>query len=280
VVAEVNNYERLESDQGTAKYYIKADYAKTFSDNHQELQNMYLEVYDKEGQTTKLRGRQRPYVPDQDKDFTAYVKGNVNIDTPQGLNVKTSNIVYTKKTEDRGCRRGCRIPTRHDQGRSFGATVRMADKQLDLLKDVEIESFESPELMKSGVRYAKINAASAMLDQLQNRIGIQWWHPGEYCFESKVGSRPVDGCAGVESGGVSRRSEGKTPSLKKLELWENVHIVSAEAGSRRRRSIPDTRSLIRRVTLRVKERDTHRNKPPRTRSTEIRSSDAIYDQPH
>ena len=31
VVAEVNGYERLESDGGLSKYLIKADYAKTFS---------------------------------------------------------------------------------------------------------------------------------------------------------------------------------------------------------------------------------------------------------
>src|SRR5947209_14969864 len=51
VTAEVNNYERLETDKGVSKYYIKADYAKTFSDNHQELQNMYLEVYGDDGVT-------------------------------------------------------------------------------------------------------------------------------------------------------------------------------------------------------------------------------------
>src|SRR3954463_4483267 len=71
VVAEVNNYERLETDQGTPKYYIKADHAKTFSDNHQELRNLFLEVYDKDGQTTKLAGQEALYVPEEDKNFTA-----------------------------------------------------------------------------------------------------------------------------------------------------------------------------------------------------------------
>ena len=33
VTAEVNGYERLETDNGISKYYVKADYAKTFSDN-------------------------------------------------------------------------------------------------------------------------------------------------------------------------------------------------------------------------------------------------------
>ena len=43
VVLEVNGYERLETENGIKKYFITADYARTFSDNHQELQNIYLE---------------------------------------------------------------------------------------------------------------------------------------------------------------------------------------------------------------------------------------------
>ena len=45
VVAEVNGYERLETDGDIKKYYLKANHAKTFSDNHQELDNVYIEVY-------------------------------------------------------------------------------------------------------------------------------------------------------------------------------------------------------------------------------------------
>ena len=138
VIAEVNGYERLETDQGTPKYYIKADHAKTFSDNHQELQNLYLEVYDKEGAVTKLTGRDALYVPDEDKNFTAYVKGDVAIDTPQGLKVKTSNIVYTKKTDLAEADELVEFERDTLKGHSVGANVRLADKQIDLLKDVEI----------------------------------------------------------------------------------------------------------------------------------------------
>ena len=37
VVAEVDGYERRETDGDDVKYYIKSDHAKIFSDNHQEL---------------------------------------------------------------------------------------------------------------------------------------------------------------------------------------------------------------------------------------------------
>jgi len=45
-VAQVNGYERLETDGDIPKYYIKADKATTFSDNHQEMENVYLQIYD------------------------------------------------------------------------------------------------------------------------------------------------------------------------------------------------------------------------------------------
>jgi hypothetical protein len=40
VIAEVNGYERLETDGNLPKYSVKADRAVTYSDNHQELENV------------------------------------------------------------------------------------------------------------------------------------------------------------------------------------------------------------------------------------------------
>ena len=229
VVAEVNNYERIETDQGTPKYYIKADHAKTFSDNHQELRNLYLEIYDKEGQTTKLTGQEALYVPEEDKTFTAYLKGDVNVDTPQGLKVKTNNVVYTKKTDVAEADEQVDFERGTIRGRSFGATIRVADKQIDLLKDVEIESFETPELMKSGVRYAKLNAASAMYDQLQNRIELNGGMAAN--IEGKAGSGAPQKVEVHASRAIVLFSGDQKPAgLRSLELTENVHIVSTEAG--------------------------------------------------
>src|SRR5215210_1987411 len=78
VTAEVSGYERLETDNGISKYYIKADYAKTFSDDHQELQNVYLEAYSGDGETKdKMNADAAIYIPEKEKSFTAYLKGNV-----------------------------------------------------------------------------------------------------------------------------------------------------------------------------------------------------------
>ena len=45
VVASINGFERREMDGDVLKYYIKADKATTFVDNHQELENVYLQVF-------------------------------------------------------------------------------------------------------------------------------------------------------------------------------------------------------------------------------------------
>ncbi len=92
VVAEVNGYERLETDGDLREYLIKADKAVTFSDNHQELDNVYLEVYDDKGVNfEKLSAERGLYIPGENKDFTAYLAGSVNIETRDALKVQTEH---------------------------------------------------------------------------------------------------------------------------------------------------------------------------------------------
>ena len=277
VVAEVNNYERLETDQGTAKYYIKADHAKTFSDNHQELQNLYLEVYGNNGETTKLTGQDALYVPEEDKNFTAYLKGEVNVDTPQGLKVKTSNVVYTKKTEVAQADEQVDFERGTIKGRSTGATIRVGDKQIDLLKDVEIESFETPELMRSGVRYAKLNSDSAMYDQLQNRIDLAGG------FTAKIDGK---GAAGVPQSVDAQATRAvvlfsgdqKPAGLKSLELTENVHITSTQAGQPPT-TIDSGYALFEKDADRYQLRNgAHIVTAAQDKTTEIRGSEAVFEQ--
>ena len=100
VTAEIHGYERLETDGGLSKYYIKADHAKTFSDNHQELDNAYIEVFDKEGNPAdKMTAQRVLYVPAENKNFTAYMNGDVHIETRDALKIKTNNIVYNRTNE-------------------------------------------------------------------------------------------------------------------------------------------------------------------------------------
>ena len=128
VVAEVNGYERLETDGDIKKYYLKADHAKTFSDNHQELDNVYIEVYGDGGAVDKMAAQRALYVPKEDRDFTAYLAGDVNIDTRDSLNIKTENIVYTKKDETAVADDLVKFERENVKGQSSGANVNIAQK--------------------------------------------------------------------------------------------------------------------------------------------------------
>ncbi len=275
VVADVNGYERLESDNGVSKYYIKADYAKTFSDNHQELENVYLETYDKDGIfNNKMTAESVLYIPEEEKNFTAYLKGNVQIETREALKVKTNHITYTKKNETAEADEVVEFERENVRGKSFGASVKIIEKMIELLKDVEIETFESPELVKSNVRYAKINSGSASFDQIANKIDLR--DNVAINIESKTKST-----TDVHAGRATvffTRSDAKSSQLKKFELFDNVHIVSAEPGA-----APTT--IDSGYAVYDKEADRYELKngahivtSANDSPTDIKSSEAIYEQ--
>lgn len=233
VVAEVNGYERLESDAGLSKYYIKADHAKTFSDNHQELENVYLETYDADGvSNNKMTAESALYIPEEAKNFTAYLKGDVNIETREQLKVKTNNVVYTKKTDTADADELVEFERGNIRGHAVGASVKITGRSVDLLKDVEIEAFDSPELSKAGVRYAKINAGSASFDQASNKIDLHENVAINIASTAK-GNNPARNTdvranrASVTLAG----SDAKSAALKQFELFDDVHIVSTESGA-------------------------------------------------
>ena len=97
VVAEVSGFERRETENGVNKYFLKADKATTFSDNHQELENAYVEVYDETGENfDKITAGKAVYIPAEAKNFTIYLADDVNIETRDHLKVVTDNLTFTK----------------------------------------------------------------------------------------------------------------------------------------------------------------------------------------
>lgn len=230
VVAEVNGYERLESEEGVPKYFIKADYAKTFSDNHQELQNVYLETYDAEGNAgDKMTAARALYVPEADKNFTAYLNGDVNIETRDALKVKTNNVIYSRAAETAEADEVVEFERGTMRGRSLGATVRIAGRTVELLKDVEIEAFESPELMRSGVRYAKVTADYATFNQAENQIELRDAVAIDTLSAAKEGTRTTALRAARAVVGLDG-TEPKTSKFRTVELFDDVHVTSAEQG--------------------------------------------------
>ncbi|MBX7055422.1 MAG: LPS export ABC transporter periplasmic protein LptC [Pyrinomonadaceae bacterium] len=247
VIAEINGYERLESDGTLPKYYIKAAFARTFSDNHQELRDVYLETYDEKGEKADvMTAREVLYVPEADKNFTAYMKGDVKIESRDRLKVKTPNIVYTKANETAEADELVEFERDNVRGRSTGATVNMGQRRVDLLRDVEIETFESAELAASGVRYAKINAVSAAFDQINEQISLNDNVKIHVDSKSNTSGAAVrtDVAAGravVYFTGEDKPAEKSldprsafTPGsaqLKKFELFDDVHITSADGDA-------------------------------------------------
>lgn len=176
VIGAISNYERTESEGDVKKYYIKADKATTFADNHQELENVYLQVFDEKGENSDLITAQKAiYIPEANKNFTAYFAGNVNIATRDDLKVKTEHINYKKETEIAEADELVEFERENVKGKSFGALVKIKDKKIELLKDVEISAFalsETDELAENNLQSAKIAANYALFDQLNEKIEL------------------------------------------------------------------------------------------------------------
>lgn len=230
VVAEVNGYERLETDGDIPKYYIKADKATTFSDNHQEMENVYLQIYDASGiNSDKMTAEKALYVPEENKNFTAYLAGNVHIETRDALVVNTPRITYTKSNETAEADQNVQFERNGVRGTSSGALVKVADKRIELLKDVQIETFASAELEKSNIREAKINAGYAALDQTSERLDMQ--HGVTVNLVTSGTSRIIDVTSDHASANFVKVG-GKQPQLTKLELFDNVNIASREGDGK------------------------------------------------
>ena len=180
VVAVVNGYERRESDNGVVKYLIKADKATTFKDNHQELENVFLQVYDKNNAqlSDKISAVKAIYIPDEDdaKVFKMFLAGDVDIETRNNLKVKTQQLTYDKKSEVANAEEAVEFARENISGKSFGAIVNIQSRTLDLLKDVEILARQTEDgkvLADSDLKAAKIIAGRAFVSQVPEKIKFE-----------------------------------------------------------------------------------------------------------
>lgn len=280
IVADVHGYERLETDGRISKFYIKADSARTFSDEHQELQNVYVETFDSEGVlNNKMTAESALYVPEADKNFTAYLKGNVQIETPDAFKIKTNNIIYTKKNDTAESDEDVAFERTNIRGRSFGANVKIVEKTVELLREVEIEAFESPELAGANIRYAKINTGSAVFDQLGNKIDLR--ASVAINIESKVRSTGEPRMTNVRAERASvffGGSETNSSKLKRFEFFDDVKIVSFESGAVSTNINAGYASYDRETDRFDLKYGTRIVMSSNNTPTEISANDAIYEQ--
>ena len=227
VVASVNGYERTEFDGGVAKYFVKADKATTFADNHQELENAFFEIFDSAGSgSDKIRANKAVYVPEENKNFTAFLAGSVNVETRDQLKVQTEQITYKKSNETALAEEAVAFQRENISGKSFGAEVKIAEKRIDLLHDVVINQFESPEL--TGEPAAVMNAGSASYEQLAERIHLNGGI--KVHSVSKSPSRVTDMSAGSSVINLVVAA-GNTRDIRSAELFREVSIDSTENGA-------------------------------------------------
>ena len=274
VVSEVSGYERRETDDGISKYFIKAEHAKTFADNHLELDNVYLEVYDNGGTTIdKMTADSALYVPEPEKNFTAYLKGNVHIETSEALKIKANDITYAKSTETADIDETVEFEVENIRGKSFGATVKMGEKRLDLLNDVEIETFESADLARSNIRFAKLNSGSATFDQIGNKIDLKTTVAINIIARDKTTDIQADRASVALAGG-----DVKAKQLKKIELFENVRIASTESGASPT-NVTAAYALFDKAADQYELKGgTHIVSNANGKKTDIKATDAIYEQ--
>ncbi len=176
VLAEVDNYERTETEGDVKKYYIKAEHAKTFTDNHQELENVFLQVFDETGEKyDQIVAQKAIYIPQENKNFKAYFAGDVNIETRDALKVKTEQIYYLKETETAQADEAIEFSRENINGKSFGAIVKTKEKTLELLRDVEIIADGNGEGEAGNKKFqqAKIVAGHAFLNQTEGIVKLE-----------------------------------------------------------------------------------------------------------
>lgn len=234
VVAVVKGYERRESDNGIVKYFIKADKATSFKDNHQELENVYLEVYDEKNPqlADKLSSVKAVFIPDANdsKLFKIFLAGNVDIETKNDLKVKTQQVTYDKATEVADAEEAVEFSRENINGKSLGAIVNMRDRTLDLLKDVEIfaNKTDNGKVLANDIKTAKLVAGRAFITQVPEKIrlenGVEIYLTPESEVNGKL-TQPTDIKATQAEAFFTNKE------IDKIELNGNVDVYQKPTGA-------------------------------------------------
>ncbi|MFN6964815.1 MAG: LPS export ABC transporter periplasmic protein LptC [Pyrinomonadaceae bacterium] len=232
VVAEVSGYERLETDGNVRKYLVRADLTRTYTDNHQELENVYIEIYDDAGSTAdKLKAQKALYIPEENKNFTVYLSGDVDIDTRDRLHVETEHLVYAKSTETAEADEAVTFSRDNVSGSCFGATVNVAAKRLEMLRDVAIDIAESEDTPQ-GLKQASLRSGWAAFDQQRQIIELR--DAVEAIVHRRDGSsqqQTITSRSARALASISQSDAASQPQLTKVELFESVSISSEQSGS-------------------------------------------------
>ncbi|CAN5427048.1 hypothetical protein BH10ACI1_BH10ACI1_18800 [soil metagenome] len=281
VVAAVNGYERTETEGEAKKYFIKADKATTFADNHQEMENVYLQVFDEKGEKfDTITAGKAVYVPATDgtKNFTAFFAGEINVLTRDSLQIKTVQATYSKETETVEAEEWVEFSRENVSGKSFGAIAKIKEKTLELLKEVEINTSGGKDEFAK-IQRAKITAGHAFFNLVEEKI--------EFSENVNVNVTPNE-----VSGEMSQPSEIKADrataffsekEIKKIILNGNVFVFQKPTNKNQKwskinadRAIVQIESEVKRIELfdNVKIETTQNESKP----TLIKTGYALYEK--
>ncbi|MEZ5307014.1 MAG: LptA/OstA family protein [Pyrinomonadaceae bacterium] len=174
----VNGYKRRETENGIPKYMVVADIARTFDDNHQELDNVRLELY-KNGDTAvfdSIASEKAVYIPKAGtKDFTIFFAGDVLLKTSDALQVRTDQLNYKSETKIALAEEYLEFDRGGISGNSVGATVEIEKKLLALHRDVHVSAIggTGDEIDKMGIKSAEMNANNAVVDGVAEIVRLR-----------------------------------------------------------------------------------------------------------
>jgi LPS export ABC transporter protein LptC len=224
VVAVVNDYERLELDGQIPRYLVKAAKVTTFADNHQELENVYVEVYDETGQNVdKLSANRAIYIPTENKSFRVFFFGSVKIEARNRLIVRSEKISYDESSEIAESEGKTEFELENLSGSALNAKVFVNKSQIELFDNVQIffhNGREQETRATEKLQQAQIKSKYAKFDREKQKI--------EFQGDVFVALQPKD-----ENGKPAKPIETKTEKLtcffdhekiKRLELIEDIEF--------------------------------------------------------
>jgi LPS export ABC transporter protein LptC/lipopolysaccharide transport protein LptA len=136
LVGKVENLEHTETRDGRLYLVLKASLDLKFSDGHHELENVYLEVYPKEGEgADKIRASRT--VTNEDNTYFAF-SGGVVVETRDGLVVRSEAIEYEVREEKGRVTAPVTFERENISGRADSAELKAKEKHLELRGDVEV----------------------------------------------------------------------------------------------------------------------------------------------
>ncbi|QYO67559.1 LPS export ABC transporter periplasmic protein LptC [Leptolyngbya sp. 7M] len=227
VTAVVEGYERKEIEGDVVKFYIKADKATTFDDQHQEFENIFLQVFAPDGTFDSITAQKSVYVPHESKDFTVYFAGNVEMTSRDGLKANTEQFTYKRGIDTAEAEEKIRFNRGNIEGSAASAIVKLSERKIDLLGDVALSMVDQSPNGK--ITISKVTSEAGGYDQANEVIKLNGSVAGS--FINRNGSELETST--IKAGLVNIQLtplENSKRDVRMIELFQNVSIDLVRNG--------------------------------------------------